>query len=118
LFDDGAHERGGQLMVERAESGAGSRRGGQDRELARDGGFIQVVADADAQTGDQSGSRPGGGGDGALVFPRKRGGNEAKDAVVDGAGMLDEGAILRQLGRDQALVAPEDGERLPRRMLG
>jgi hypothetical protein len=86
--------------------------------LARNGGFVQIVANADSQTRDQRVCRPGGCYDGALVFPRERGLNQAKDAIVDGAGMLDEGAILRQLDHNQALVAPENAERLPWRMLG
>jgi hypothetical protein len=42
--------------------------------------------------------------------------NGAEDAVVDGASVLNESAVSCQLGRDEAMVMPEDGERLPRRV--
>jgi hypothetical protein len=88
----------------------------QGGKLACDGGFVQVIADADAQTGDKSGIRLGRCGDWALVSPGKRGFNRAKDSIADLAGVLDHGRIPGELVRDKPLVVAQDGEGLPRGM--
>ena len=61
LFDDGAHGAGGKVTG--VETGLDGKIG----ELAGDGGFVHIGADADTETGEQAGVGPGRGGDDALV---------------------------------------------------
>ena len=104
------------------EDGKGEKRWGslvrQGGELAGDGGFVQVVADVDAQACDESRIGPGRGSDRSLVFPGERGFEGAEQAVVNRAAVLDQRGISGNLDGDQPLVVSKNRERLPRRLAG
>jgi len=87
---------------------------GEGGELAGDGGFVDVGADADAEAGEEFRRGPGRGGDEALVLLGHGALDQFEGRVGDRAGVLDDGLGLGQLQRDAVVVGLEQGEGLAR----
>ena len=86
-------------------------------ELAGDGRFVDVVADADPEAGDERRVGLRRGGDRAPVTSREIAFDGAKEVVADGAGVFDARVVSGELGGDEAVVSLEDLEWLARRVL-
>jgi len=84
--------------------------GTEGGELAGDGRLVEIIADADAQTGEEGGVRLGGGGDGAVVFFGHRGGDGRERGLGNRARVLDARLPARELGRNEALIGTEHAE--------
>lgn len=96
----------------RVESGSvtvdsGSRRKGG--ELAGYGRFVDIIADANTQTGEQGGVGSSEGGDGAAVTLAQGGGDGGQSFSGYRAGMLDPSFAFGDLGGDGLMVGLEQG---------
>ena len=104
LFEGGAHRE--MRGLETGKVGV-LNSGGKSRELAGNGGLIDVVADVHAEAGEERGIRLRGGGDGTAVFFCHRSGDCGERGVINCARVLDDGLALGELGRDVTSVGLE-----------